>query len=256
MPAAKGALLMAAALKSNLFNNNSFSNSNNSNEATTLDVVSLEIVDLAGTTWALEVLANSNNNNNIGIADLSLHELRRRVKEACNLETDIFKLLHGVEELIGGRSLVDQGVCSGAVLTMVKLDVWTRFHELTSKKRKPTGRPNEEFYPMGFMPPYHEPWLYGESTGGYRGCYLQATKGDCDYDCPDDMCGTWDHSAHQQCLGMTTEAAALKYVELVTAMFGDQELICKVCAARGWHCFGEEEGCACTGPETRKGRRV
>ncbi|CAE8636872.1 unnamed protein product, partial [Polarella glacialis] len=136
---------------------------------------------------------------------------------------------------------------------MVKLDVWTRFHELTSKKRKPTGRPNEEFYPMGFMPPYHEPWLYGESTGGYRGCYLQATKGDCDYDCPDDMCGTWDHSAHQQCLGMTTEAAALKYVELVTAMFGDQELICKVCAARGWHCFGEEEGCACTGPETRKG---
>ena len=70
---------------------------------------------------------------------------------------------------------------------------------------------------------------YGEGDKpGYRGLYLQATKGDCPEKNNDNtMEGTFDYKAWKICKGMTKEEAAQKYIDFIHKIIADPANLCQ-----------------------------
>ena len=56
---------------------------------------------------------------------------------------------------------------------------------------------------------------------GYVGFYLQAILGDCNYEAPCDMAGSYNHSAHEACKGLTTLEAVEWYIAVVEEYIRD-----------------------------------
>lgn len=195
-------------------------------------------------------------------------QLREMVKAACSLT--LFDLLHGEQKLCDQSTAASLGLCNGAQLTLVEVDVWGKFFSLvedpTAQKteKMKTTRDDEEdedhedsdedneddeddedesdcvtipahLYPKGWREPWHCAWLYDDD--GYMGYYLQATKGELTEDKDEDgegmgMLESYNYTAHKACRGMSKDEAAAKYIEVVTRMLNDEKLVCKACAAQ------------------------